>query len=324
MDYNQEGQKKDRKSLLLAALAILALLNVVLIYFFYKEREKNKEQETVIAAKTEEVVATKMKLDSISAQLDAKIAEIQQLGGQVDSLITLKQQLERDKAALRSASSAASVDVSKYKQKIANYEAVLAQKDQEITKLKEELGIVTAQNQELSTKVTGLEGEKETLQRTQRSFEDSVGSLSAKNRELAEKVTIASALKAEKIAVNAVSSKGKERDGGAYRAKRIDKLKVDFDLAANPISRDGEREVFLRILDPEGAVMADMATGSGTFVYGGRETVYTAKQNLNYSNDGSQGSIIYSRGGIPLKKGDHTIELYCDGFRIGSTTFKVR
>ncbi len=320
MDYNQ-GQKKDRKSLLLAALAILALLNVVLIYFFYKEREKNKEQETVIAAKTEEVVAAKMKLDSISAQLDAKIAEIQQLGGQVDSLISLKQQLEKDKAALRNASSAASVDISKYKQKIANYEAILVQKDSDIAKLKEELGIVTAQNQELSSKVTGLEGEKASLQKT---FEDSVGQLSNKNRELAEKVTIASALKAEKIAVNAVSSKGKERDGGAYRAKRIDKLKVDFDLAANPISPNGDREVYLRILDPEGAVMADMATGSGTFVYSGRETVYTAKQTLNYNNEGSQGSIIYSRGGIPLKKGEHTIELYCQGFRIGTTTFKVK
>lgn len=320
MDYNQ-GQKNDRKSLLLAALAILALLNVVLIYFFYKEREKNKEQETVIAAKTEELVSTKMKLDSISAQLDSKIAEIQQLGGQVDSLIALKQQIERDKAALKSASTAASVDVSRYKQKIREYEAILNQKDQDIAKLKEELGIVTAQNQELASKVTGLEGEKQTLQK---SFEDSVGTLSNKNRELAEKVTIASALKAEKIAVNAVSSKGKERDGGSYRAKRIDKLKVDFDLAANPISPNGEREIYLRILDPEGAVMADMATGSGTFVYQGRETVYTAKQTLDYSNEGSQGSIIYSRGGIPLKKGEHTIELYCQGFRIGSTVFKVK
>ncbi len=320
MDYNQ-GQKNDRKSLLLAALAILALLNVVLIYFFYKEREKNKEQETVIAAKTEELVSTKMKLDSISAQLDAKIAEIQQLGGQVDSLIALKQQIERDKAALKSASTAASVDVSRYKQKIREYEAILNQKDQDIAKLKEELGIVTAQNQELASKVTGLEGEKQNLQK---SFEDSVGTLSNKNRELAEKVTIASALKAEKIAVNAVSAKGKERDGGSYRAKRIDKLKVDFDLAANPISPNGEREIYLRILDPEGAVMADMATGSGTFVYQGRETVYTAKQTLDYSNEGSQGSIIYSRGGIPLKKGEHTIELYCQGFRIGSTVFKVK
>ncbi|MFN4145921.1 MAG: hypothetical protein ACK4GN_08875, partial [Runella sp.] len=218
-------------------------------------------------------------------------------------------------------SSAAAVDVSKYKQKIKEYEAILVQKDQDIAKLKEELGIVTAQNQELSNRVTGLQEEKETIKRT---YQDSVGTLSSKNRELSEKVTIASALKAENIAVNAVSSRGKERDGGSYRAKRIDKLKIDFDLAPNPIAQNGSRDIYLRILDPEGAIIADMATGSGTFIYAGRETVYTAKQSLDYNNDGTQGSIIYSRGGIPLKKGEYIVELYCDGFRIGKSTLKVK
>jgi hypothetical protein len=322
MDFdNQQPQKKDRKSLLLAALAILALLNVVLIYFFYQERQKNKEQTSVIAAKTDEVVATKMKLDSISSQLDLKIAEIQQLGGQVDSLIALKVELDRDRASLKSVAGAASVDVSKYKQKIANYEAILARKDEDISKLKAELGIVTNQNQELTQKVGGLETEKTNLQQT---FDDSVGSLSAKNKELAQKVTIASALKAQNIAINAISARGKERDGGAYRAGKIDKLKIDFDLAANPISRSGNREVFLRVLDPEGAILSDMATTSGTFLANGRETIYTVKQDVEYSNDGTTASIIYSRGGQPLKKGEHTIEIYCDGFKIGTTVFKVK
>lgn len=321
MDYNQQGQKKDRKSLLLAALAILALLNVVLIYFFYQERQKNKQQETVIAAKTEEVVSAKMKLDSISLQLDAKIAEIQQLGGQVESLVALKAELEKDKASLKSAANAASFDANKYKQKIASYEAILAQKDQDIAKLKEELGIVTTQNQELSQKVGGLETEKASIQKA---FNDSVSSLGERNRELAQKVTIASALKAQNIAVNAITSRGKEKDGGSYRAKRIDKLKIDFDLAANPISRNGTREVFIRVLDPEGAVLSDMATGSGTFIAGGKETIYTVKQDIEYNNDGTTASVIYSRGGQPLKKGEHTIEIYSEGFRIGTGTFKVK
>ncbi len=321
MEYNQQEPKKDSKSLLLAALAVLALLNVVFIYFFYKEREKNKEQQTVITAKTEEVVTAKMKLDSISMQLDAKIAEIQQLGGKVDSLVALKAQLEIDKASLKSAAGAAAFDANKYKQKIANYESILNQKDRDIAKLKEELGIVTTQNQELSQKVGSLETEKTEIKQT---YQTSVDELENKNKELAAKVTIASALKAQNIAVNAISSNGKERDGGAYRAKRIDKLKVDFDLAANPISRNGSREVFIRILDPEGAVLSDMATGSGTFMAGGRETIYTAKQDIEYSNDGTTASVIYSRGGQPLKKGDHSIEIYSEGFRIGTGTFRVK
>jgi hypothetical protein len=104
----------------------------------------------------------------------------------------------------------------------------------------------------------------------------------------------------------------------------VDKLKIDFDLAANPLTRNGEHEVIVRILDPEGAVMADNATGSGTFVYGGKEMVYTTKQPIQYNNDGTAASIIYSRGGIPLKKGEHVVELYSGGFRIGSGLLKIK
>ncbi len=323
MDYNdqQQKQKNNGKSLLLAALAILALLNVVLIYFFYQEREKNKTQTAVIAAKTEEVVTTKIKLDSLASQLDLKIAEIQQLGGQVDSLVALKAEIEKDRAALKTAAGSSSVNLAKYKDKIAKYEAILVKKDEDIAKLKEELGIVTVKNQELAQKVGGLETEKVALKQT---LDDSVGSLSARNKELAQKVTIASALKAQNIAINAISARGKERDGGAYRAGKIDKLKIDFDLAANPISRSGTREVFLRVLDPEGAILSDMATSSGTFMANGRETIYTTKQNVEYSNDGTVASVIYSRGSQPFKKGEHTIEIYCDGFRIGTSVFKVK
>jgi prefoldin subunit 5 len=320
MEYNQE-QKKSNRGLLLAALAVLALINVALVYFLWQEKDKNKQQETVIATKTEEVVTTKMKLDSISNQLDMKIAEIQQLGGQVDSLLVLKEQIKRDRDALKNAATASSVNLNAYKDKIAKYETILAQKDNDIAKLKEELGIVTTQNQELSQKVTGLETEKTSLQRT---LNDSVDNLSSRNRELADKVTLGSSLKAQNIVVNAINSRGKEKDGGEYRMRRIDKLKIDFDLLSNPIAKNGDREVYLRILDPEGAIMSDMATGSGTFTFAGREVVYTAKQNIAYSNDGSKGSIIYSRGGAPLKKGDQVIELYCDGFKVGSSKFLVK
>ncbi len=154
MDYNQE-QKRDRKTLLWAALAVLALLNIVLLYFFYQERQENDSKDTIIAAKTEEVLFTKTKLDSISAQLDAKIAEIQQLGGSVDSLISLKQQLEKDKQSLKNLGT---YSAKKYEDKIRSYEAILNQKDLDIAQLKEELGIVTAKNEELTQAVSGLAG----------------------------------------------------------------------------------------------------------------------------------------------------------------------
>ena len=313
MDYNKE-QKQDRKTLLWAALAVLLLLNLVLVYFIYHEKQENKEKDQIITAKTEEVLFTKTKLDSISAQLDMKIAEIQQLGGSVDSLVSLKAQLERDKLELKNVNSFASANYSK---KIKSYEAILNQKDSEIAQLKQELGIVTSKNEELNQQLSGLESEKKQLS-------DSVNSYSSLNRELSEKVSIASALRAENLTINAVSSKGKEREGGKYKAKRIDKLRINFKLGENAVAKQNEKEIYLRILDPEGAVLSDMATGSGSFVFNGREMIYSSKQTVNFTNTGQSVDIFYGRGGIAMKDGKYAIEVYSEGFKIGQGDFTVK
>lgn len=313
MDYNQE-QKQDRKTLLWAALAVLLLLNLVLVYFIYHEKQESSLKDNIITAKTEEVLFTKTKLDSISAQLDLKISEIQRLGGSVDSLVALKAQLEKDKRELKNVNSFTAAN---YEKKIKSYEAVLNQKDHEIAQLKQELGIVTSKNEELNQQLTGLEEEKSKLA-------DSVNSYSAANKELADKVTLASALRAENLTINAVSSKGKERDGGKYKAKRIDKLRVNFKLGDNAVAKQNEKDIYLRILDPEGAVLSDMATGSGSFVYNGKETIYSSKQIVQFNNTGQSVDIYYGRGGISMKEGKYAIEVYCEGFKIGQGDFTVK
>ncbi|MCF0048886.1 hypothetical protein MUK70_03030 [Dyadobacter chenwenxiniae] len=313
MDYNQE-QKQDRKTLLWAALAVLLLLNLVLVYFIYHEKQENLAKDDIITAKTEEVLFIKTKLDSISQELDIKIAEIQKLGGSVDSLLAMKSQLEKDKLELKNMSN---YSASGYNKKIKGYETVLNEKDTEIAELKQELGIATSKNQELNEKVTGLESEKQLLA-------DSVTNYSVQNRELAEKVTIASALRAENLTVNAVSAKGKEREGGKYKAKRIDKLRVNFSLAPNAVAKQNEKEMYLRILDPDGAVLSDMATGSGSFMHDGKELIYSSRQTVNFTNSGQSVDILYGRGGIPLKDGKYAIEVYSEGFKIGQGDFEVR
>ncbi|CAG5067684.1 hypothetical protein DYBT9623_00405 [Dyadobacter sp. CECT 9623] len=313
MDYNQE-QKQDRKTLLWAALAVLLLLNLVLVYFIYHEKQENLAKDEIITAKTEEVLSIKTKLDSISAELDVKIAEIQKLGGSVDSLVALKEQLEKDKRELKNATTYSAAN---YNKKIKSYESILSEKDSEIATLRQQLGVATTKNEELSQKLTGLESEKQLLA-------DSVTNYSVQNRELSEKVNLASALKAEALTVNAVNSKGKERQGGKYKAKRIDKLRVNFKIAENPVAKQNEKQIYLRILDPDGAVLSDMATGSGSFVHNGKELIYSSSQVVNFDNSNQSVDILYGRGGIPLKDGKYAIELYSEGFKIGEGDFTVR
>lgn len=313
MEPRPQPQNNSR-SYLLAALLVLAALNILLLYFYYQERQDNKTKDATIAAKTEEVLVTKTKLDSISAQLDAKIAEIQQLGGSVDSLLKVKAQLEIDKRELKNVGT---FDSKKYDQKIRNYQAILAQKDQEIARLKEENGVLSQQNEALSQENTGLKAEKQTLS-------DSVAAVSTKNQELAEKVSIAAALRAEAVTVNAVNARGKESDGGTYKAKRLDKIHVSVLLAPNGLAKQDEKILYIRVLDPSGAVVSDLATGSGEFTYNGQGMIYTAMQRFNFDNSRQRIDFIYGRGGQRFNPGKYTIEVYCEGFRIGEGEFTVK
>ena len=306
--------RNNSRSYLLAALLILIALNLLFLYFWYQERQENKTKDATIAARTEEVLIAKTKLDSISTQLDLKIAEIQRLGGSVDSLVKVKEQLEVDKRELRNLNA---FNGKKYDQKIRNYQSLLAQKDQEIARLKEENGVLAQQNAVLTQENSGLKVERQTLS-------DSVVAVAAKNQELAEKVTIAAALRAEDVSINALNKRGKERDGGSYKAKQLDKIKVTVQLAPNGLAQQNEKELYMRLLDPSGAVVADMATGSGEFTYNNQGMIYTAKQRFSFDNTRQQVTFIYGRGGQQFRPGQYNVEIYCEGFRIGEGEFAVR
>ncbi|ARK11572.1 hypothetical protein [Fibrivirga algicola] len=317
----EKRNDNSSRSFLIIALLALAALNVLLLYFWYQEKENNKTKDATIAAKTEEVLVTKMKLDSISAQLDAKIAEIQQLGGSVDSLLKVKEQIEKDRIQVRDVNN---FNARAFNQKISRYENLLAEKDREIARLREENGILTEQNTALTSENVNLKSEKQELSDTVVSYAAKAREVQARNRELTDKVTIAAALHAEDIAVTALNTRGKEQDGGSYRARRLDKIKVSFRLSPNPLAQQNAKDIYLRILDPSGAVVSDMATGSGEFTYANKEMIYTAMQRIDFNNTGQQIAFIYGRGGQRFNEGRHTVEIYSEGFRIGQGEFTVK
>lgn len=133
----------------------------------------------------------------------------------------------------------------------------------------------------------------------------------------------ASALRAQNVKVYAVNARGKVKEDDSYKAKKLDKIKLTYTLLDNPLTKEEAKEVYVRVLDPNGAVVSDMANGSGTFNVDGNETIYTTKQTVNYTNNSQNVELLYSRG-IPYKPGKYTIELYSEGFRIGAGEFAIR
>nr|WP_295929169.1 hypothetical protein [uncultured Dyadobacter sp.] len=294
---------------LVVGLILMTILAAVFGYLYYKEHNITQKQETDLEARVQELATSEIKLDSISKQLDARILEVQGLGGDVAELQKVKASLESDRAALRKGNASMG-------RKIKEYEEFLTKKDTEIAQLREE-------NQQLISQNEGLTQEKNELQTSRQAVRDSLSGVVAQNTELESKVTTAAALRARNVKVYAVSSKGKVREGENVKSKRVDKVRVDFILEKNPLTAADDKTIYLRIIDPSGATISDTKTGSGVFQFNGQEQGYTVSKDVTYSNNNQDVSILYDRD-ASFPSGKYTIELYSEGFSIGEGSFSVK
>jgi hypothetical protein len=294
---------------LVIGLIIMTVVAAVFGYLYYQERNITTRQEADLEVRVNELAMNEIKLDSISKQLDARIIEVKGLGGNIEELEKAKADLEKDRVALRRGT----VTLGK---KIKEYEDFLSKKDEEIATLREE-------NQQLISKTETLTQEKTELETSKKAVSDSLTGVVTKNAELESKVTMAAALRARNVKVYAISSKGKIREGENVKAKRIDKVRVDFILEKNPLTQTDNKTLYLRIIDPTGATIADDATGSGKFEYNGQEQGYTISQDVAYSNNNQDVSILYDRNSA-FKPGTYSVELYSEGFQVGQGTFSVK
>ncbi|WP_017732566.1 hypothetical protein [Nafulsella turpanensis] len=297
---------KNKKTLFIAILALLLIVNGVIYYMDYREKQ---ELEAEINSKNTELLETYDQLNAISAELDAKIKEIEALGGDVAELKQAKAELEAEREQLRRSSDIAQRRYAEIREKVEGYETLLKQKDRELVQLRALSDSLYAENTNLKT--------------TQNILSDSISQLAKKRRELNEKVAIASRLKAENIQIIAVNRRGKEREDEEYRDRQIEQLKVKFNLADNPVAPIESKDILLRVIDPNGNVLFDVATGSGTMMVDGREEFYTAKQEILFDNTGQQLTFLYEKGS-DYEEGIYNVELYADGYQIGEDTFKVK
>ena len=294
--------KKNRTPIF---IVVTFLLLVAVAFFYYQ----NQQLEAERVRQQQEISDTYLKLDSISSELDLRIETIRELGGDIDTLETLKAQLEADKKQLLVDAQYQRSRITKLNNRVDGYKELLLLKDQEIEQLKE-------MNDQLSEENTTLKVEKNELNETVRELE--------KNRdELVSKVAFASRLTIGGMQVIAINTRGKEKDGGEYRNRHIDKLKIQFNVLENEIAPIEGKELLLRVIAPDGNVLFDVSRGSGSFTFENREMFYTAKQEILYDRKSQQVSFLYDKGS-DYSVGQHKVEVYTDDYLMGKGSFMVK
>ena len=297
----QEKPKKNR-SLLYVAFGVIIILLAVKVYL------DNREKKEIQAFYQTEMEAAKVKLDELNTELVLKIREIDSLGGDINDLLVAQEQITEERDQLQRTRTANRQLISRLRRKTEGYEELLREKDKEIKKLKEV-------NEALVTENTDLKVEANELSR-------SIVELSEDKEKLEEKVEVASRLKAENIEVIAVSKSGKEKTG-VLRSRRLDKLKVTFSIEKNDVAPLEAKEIMIRVIDENEQVIFDVNKGSGSFMLDGKETFYTASQDILFDNSNQLLTFFYEKGSDYVS-GTYKVEVFTDGYSMGATSFIVK
>jgi cell division protein ZapB len=70
-------------------------------------------------------------------------------------------------------------------------------------------------------------------------------------------------------------------------------------------------------------VIFDVAKGSGTFIFNGKEEFYTAQQEILFDNTRQKLFFLYDKGS-EYASGNYTVEIYAQDYLIGTTGFVVK
>lgn len=134
--------------------------------------------------------------------------------------------------------------------------------------------------------------------------------------ELTTKVTQGAVIRARDIALIPLNRNDRE----VTRARRAERLRIDFVLAANELAQPGSRSVYARITGPDGYIMANQQ--GAMFDFEGERRTYSAQREVDYQNEDLGVSIYFDGGGIT--DGKYSVEIYIDGRLAGSTEIIMR
>ncbi len=305
----EEKRKNSGRIYYIIIIIILLALNGLFIYnYFNTDKKLVQTEETLFAT------------DSVKASLEKILSETQ------DELGLYKGKNSELDAFLKEKNDS----LQEYAERIDNLlragkltKAQLEKALEEIDQLRYYKRKYLNQIDSLSTQITFLRNENNDLKSNIDKEKRKSENLTMENVKLNNKVAIGAKLNAKQIYVTGIKmrSNGKERE--TNRATQLEKLKITFGLDENYVNDPGEKTIYIKVLGPDGATLYNEAAGSGTFNFQGQESLYSTKQSVVFEQKAMEVGLYWTKGST-FGKGEYKVELYADGFMIGSSTFELK
>ena len=291
---------KDKKLIYILSVIIIIFIVVssILIY-------NNIQKEKIRLKQQTELDELYIDLDSVSNVLNDKILTISQLGGDIDSLLILKENIETEKREFRNRAYA---QINRLQGKVDGYRELLIAQDEEIEKLKKLNEQLFEENKEQKVEINTLN--------------DKITNINRSNKKLEEQIEIAGRLEIKDIEIVGVFRNGSTKIN-SFKNRSLNKLIVNFTVLENSLSKIEVLDIYLRIIKPSGQVVYDISKGSGSFTFDKRELFYSIKDEILIDKSEMTYNIEYVKS-EELNKGEYQVILYTNNYEIGRSEFIIK
>lgn len=291
MEYNNEEDRpeenvnKSIKGYKIVIIVLVITLGALSFQYFKQVKEIKTEFAIEKDTLTNQIEALVFEYEQIEIANDTITQSLNQERYRVDSLFT-KLKSERTWSGRK---------IREYEQKITLLRGVMTGYVHQIDSLNQINKSLVTENIQYRKEVSSQKLRAEMAEE--------------KSSELSTKIEIGSVVRARDIQMLALRTSDRE----TTRASRAERLRVDFILSSNDLTSPGDREIFLRVIGPDGYVLAD--DSNNVFDFEGDVLTYSAVREVEYQNQDLGVSIYYNGTGIT--SGTYKIALYMDGHNIG-------
>jgi len=306
---NNAPVSKRKEHIIIGILSLLLLGS--LAYNFYQSSQ-NKAETEILNIDLKDTETAKVQLQ---AKLDSLLKEFEMTRGEMetrDSLLSKRDAEIFDKQReIQNILNKGEISESELKQAKRMIVALNA----DIARFKQEIVVLKQKNDSLLVANESLNQEKNTIS-------EELTSEKEKAQETENNIRSTFSVSNYKITGLRVKNSGKEVE--TDKAKRIDKLRVSFDLDPNEWAETGEKEIFISIYKPDGTLGKFKDASPGELETWSLGTInYSDKLRFNY-NKGAVKNISFDWEDYDFPKGKYRIDLYQNGFKIGQKSLELK
>jgi predicted nucleic acid-binding Zn-ribbon protein len=282
---------------------IIGILVMLCFYLFFSRKEVI-QQNIIVSDQRDEAIQDR---DTLQGDFNAALARLDLLTGknaQLDSLVNNK---ESEIANLRAQIQRILTNTSSTAKDFSRAKGLIAQLNKKVKSYEERIAELERDNAQLSSYSELLQEERdETV---------------ARNIALSQQVKLGAVLHASNLRMTAIDLRQNgKKEKETERASKVDFFRISFDIDENRLAEDGLKNLYIRILDYKGSLLRNTGIEAGEITTSDGESIpfSITKQIALKQGEPLKNIEMDWKLEKALEPGNYTLEIYHEGYKIGT------